>query len=191
MQSSWIQRHAGTARYELVLCAVLERPFVANKHRRSVAHCVRCSSGAQLLDREVAPATMTSRMHPPKQFLSEIGRRSVPVNGTHQTAGSGVDQQLAPFACGMTGTPAEVCDPQPCDIVGNFPVWLSGNLYRNGPGTFDVRTKDGGVVSLAHWYAGLLGQNKRVLTWCCCPHMFTPTQYISNQRMSLRLLPCG
>ena len=46
------------------------------------------------------------------------------------------DQQ--PFACGLTGTSAEVLEPRQCDVEGAIPSWLQGDLYRNGPGTWDI-----------------------------------------------------
>ena len=152
MQSYKTRQH-DLPRYKLVLAATHARPLCATKHKRHLASCVPCASKPE---REATLAVMPSLMHPPKHLLSEIGRRSVPAQVTRSGPDNGIDHKLAMFACGMTGTPAEVSDPQPCSIEGSFPMWLSGNLYRNGPGTFDVETKDGKVLSLAHWYTGLL-----------------------------------
>ena len=58
---------------------------------------------------------------------------------------------LQPFACGLTGTSVEVLEPRQCDVVGAVPSWLQGDLYRNGPGTFDVETNSGSMYSIAHW----------------------------------------
>lgn len=96
---------------------------------------------------------------PPRRLLSEIGRRA---NGdAHQSSGPATvlgsqhhmpeAGNLQPFACGLTGTSVEVLEPRQCDVEGNIPSWLQGDLYRNGPGTFDINTRSGSVYSIAHW----------------------------------------
>lgn len=43
----------------------------------------------------------------------------------------------------------EETDPVTLDVAGDLPEWLSGTLYRNGPGRFEVGGRD-----LTHWFDG-------------------------------------
>ncbi|MFC6904365.1 carotenoid oxygenase family protein [Halalkalicoccus tibetensis] len=43
----------------------------------------------------------------------------------------------------------EETDPVELDVAGELPEWLSGTLYRNGPGDFEVGDRD-----LTHWFDG-------------------------------------
>jgi carotenoid cleavage dioxygenase-like enzyme len=52
-------------------------------------------------------------------------------------------------------TCAEVREPVALTVEGHLPPWLRGTLFRNGPGVWDIETKDGGVHSLDHWFDGL------------------------------------
>lgn len=99
---------------------------------------------------------MSTLPEPPRHLLSELGRRAK--GDAHQSSGAakaaGAQHHmpdLQPFACGLTGTSVEVLEPRQCDIEGTVPSWLQGDLYRNGPGTFDVDTSSGSVYSIAHW----------------------------------------
>ena len=104
---------------------------------------------------------MSALIEPPRHLLSEIGLRSkgdahqnskiLTVEGTQDQLPSAEHGGLQPFACGLTGTSVEVLEPRQCDVEGAIPSWLQGDLYRNGPGTFDVETKSGSVYSIAHW----------------------------------------
>ncbi|KAJ3016211.1 UNVERIFIED_CONTAM: hypothetical protein HDU68_012364, partial [Siphonaria sp. JEL0065] len=59
------------------------------------------------------------------------------------------DDDKWPFtACMSDGI--EVPEPVECVVVGSIPTWLSGKLYRNGPGIYNVGTKERNV-SLHHW----------------------------------------
>ena len=60
--------------------------------------------------------------------------------------------ELQSFACGMSGRCPEVSEPQACELQGTVPPWLQGDLYRNGPGTWDIQTKSGQIFSMGHWY---------------------------------------
>jgi torulene dioxygenase len=62
--------------------------------------------------------------------------------------------QLADFALGLANV-QEIAEPQPATVAGNIPTWLNGKLYRIGPGTYDIKSKDGKTVSFAHWFDGL------------------------------------
>ena len=102
--------------------------------------------------------TMPSLPEPPRQLLPELGRRAVGRSSTaKQLASDGsvtapALADLPPFACGLTGTSVEVLEPRRCEVEGSVPSWLEGDLYRNGPGVWDVETKGGQVFSLPHWY---------------------------------------
>jgi torulene dioxygenase len=50
---------------------------------------------------------------------------------------------------------AEQPDPIKLDVHGQIPSWLSGALYRTGPGTFSVPTEHGHEWKPAHWFDGL------------------------------------
>lgn len=101
---------------------------------------------------------MPSLSEPPRHLLPELGHKllghtgslkQLPKNGSTTTPAH-ID--LPPFACGLTGTSVEVLEPTRCDIDGAIPSWLEGNLYRNGPGVWDIQTKGGQMYSVAHWY---------------------------------------
>ncbi len=101
---------------------------------------------------------MPSLSEPPRHLLPELGRKlfghtgspkQLPRNGSITPAHA----DLPPFACGLTGTSVEVLEPRRCDVEGTVPSWLEGNLFRNGPGVWDIETKGGQTYSVAHWYA--------------------------------------
>ncbi|TFK46215.1 carotenoid oxygenase [Heliocybe sulcata] len=48
-------------------------------------------------------------------------------------------------------------EPVNLRVTGTIPSWLTGRLYRTGPGTFDVPSSKAasGVVNLKHWFDGL------------------------------------
>ena len=50
---------------------------------------------------------------------------------------------------------AEQPDPIRLDVHGQIPPWLTGTLYRTGPGTFSVPTKHGYDWKPVHWFDGL------------------------------------
>jgi carotenoid cleavage dioxygenase-like enzyme len=54
-----------------------------------------------------------------------------------------------PYAAGLESVGREF-DRVECPVEGTIPSWLSGTLFRNGPGQFEV---DG--QSLNHWFDGL------------------------------------
>lgn len=103
---------------------------------------------------------MSTLPEPPRRLLSEIGLRTkgdahqsskaVNVERTRDQLPS-EQEHLQPFACGLMGTSVEVLEPRQCGVEGAIPSWLQGDLYRNGPGTFDVETTSGSVYSIAHW----------------------------------------
>lgn len=41
-------------------------------------------------------------------------------------------------------------DPTTCPTIGDIPLWLTGNLYRIGPGKFDFKKQ-----SVNHWFDGM------------------------------------
>ena len=55
---------------------------------------------------------------------------------------------------GLNNT-AEQPNPIKLDVYGQIPSWLSGALYRTGPGTFSIPTKRGSDWKPAHWFDGL------------------------------------
>ena len=55
---------------------------------------------------------------------------------------------------GLNNTP-EQPDPIKLDVHGQIPPWLSGALYRTGPGTFSIPTKYGYEWKPGHWFDGL------------------------------------
>lgn len=50
---------------------------------------------------------------------------------------------------------AEQPDPVKLHVHGQIPSWLSGILYRTGPGTFSIPTKQGHEWKPVHWFDGL------------------------------------
>lgn len=59
-------------------------------------------------------------------------------------------------ALGLQNAP-EVLTPVQLPLSGKFPTWLTGSLYRTGPGTFSVKTKKNkrGAYDVAHWFDGI------------------------------------
>ncbi|KAI0917770.1 hypothetical protein AcV7_007097 [Taiwanofungus camphoratus] len=53
-------------------------------------------------------------------------------------------------------------EPVPLRVKGQIPTWLTGSLYRTGPGTFRVPSASPAkpAVNIAHWFDGL-GMNHR------------------------------
>ena len=101
---------------------------------------------------------MSTLLEPPRHLLPELGRKlkaaqnstgAARLDGAQLKQHEQGDQQ--PFACALTGTSVEVLEPSQCDVEGTIPSWLEGDLYRNGPGTWDIETKNGSIYSLAHW----------------------------------------
>lgn len=118
-------------------------------------------SGVQIGQAPPPREPMSTLPEPPRRLLSEIGLRTkgnahqsskaVIGDKTRDQLPSAEQENLQPFACGLMGTSVEVLEPRQCDVEGAIPSWLQGDLYRNGPGTFDVETKSGSVYSIAHW----------------------------------------
>ncbi|KAJ2960257.1 hypothetical protein NQZ79_g4392 [Umbelopsis isabellina] len=52
-------------------------------------------------------------------------------------------------------TQPEVLNPVECTVHGEIPAWISGILYRAGPGTFDIDLPDGKKYEIQHWFDGL------------------------------------
>ncbi|DBA84901.1 TPA: hypothetical protein ACH3X1_005915 [Trebouxia sp. C0004] len=113
---------------------------------------------------------MPSLSEPPRHLLPELGRKlfghkgslkQLPENGSTT---SPAHADLPPFACGLTGTSVEVLEPRRCEVEGIVPSWLEGNLFRNGPGVWDIETKGGQTYSVAHWFGGLTVMHKFQIT---------------------------
>ncbi|KAK0525881.1 hypothetical protein OC842_005371 [Tilletia horrida] len=51
-------------------------------------------------------------------------------------------------------TTPEHPEPVALEVKGRFPPWLSGTLWRNGPGTYELPTKDGKLCEISHWFDG-------------------------------------
>lgn len=83
---------------------------------------------------------------PPRHCIHDIGQK---VKGS----ASALVEEFQPFACGMSGRSVEILKPQSCEVVGILPEWLQGQLFRNGPGMWDMHTKSGEMFSFAHWSA--------------------------------------
>lgn len=62
----------------------------------------------------------------------------------------------AGYAVGFENA-VEQREPVTLRVKGEIPPWLTGRLYRTGPGTFRVPSKKapGEMVNLAHWFDGL------------------------------------
>lgn len=150
MHSFWTRCHAAICTHKVAASSPLsEKTYTRTRFPSCRARClVRPQS---TVDLDAPSATMPAVHQPPAHLLPEIGRRSVLSNGASKGSSQATDQKLAPFACGMTGTPVEVPDARPCRVHGRLPQWLQGDLYRNGPGTFDIRTDAGQVFSIPHW----------------------------------------
>lgn len=148
--STW--QHTATCAPYFAATAAFPRFDFARYRQRNQPVSVRCVVTPQSpADTAVSAEAMPSLPQPRADLLLEVGRRSVLVNGASKAPEHHTDQQLAPFACGMSGTPVEVPDARPCQLTGTLPTWLQGDLYRNGPGTFDIRTDSGRVFSVPHW----------------------------------------
>lgn len=39
--------------------------------------------------------------------------------------------------------------------TGEIPSWLDGSYYKNGPGIFEIKTKNGNLIKFNHWFDGL------------------------------------
>lgn len=60
------------------------------------------------------------------------------------------------YRLGFTNIKEELNENVSLEVRGSLPSWLSGSLYRNGPGIFEVPKKDGnGTFSIPHWFDGL------------------------------------
>jgi torulene dioxygenase len=59
-------------------------------------------------------------------------------------------------ALGFQNVP-EVLIPVQLPIHGSLPSWLSGTLYRTGPGTYQVKTEKNkkGYHDVQHWFDGI------------------------------------
>ena len=151
MHSFWTRCHGAVCTYKLPASSPLSDKTYARTRSTELPRA-RCLVRPQsTVDLDAPSAKMPAVHQPPAHLLPEIGRRSVLLNGASKGAVQATDQKLAPFACGMSGTPVEVPDARPCRVHGSFPQWLRGDLYRNGPGTFDIRTDAGQVFSIPHW----------------------------------------
>ncbi|ORY47688.1 hypothetical protein BCR33DRAFT_782784 [Rhizoclosmatium globosum] len=63
-----------------------------------------------------------------------------------------VDDSKWPFiACMEDGT--QVSEETECQVSGVIPNWLEGQLYRTGPGIYEVNS-DGRTITLDHWFDG-------------------------------------
>ncbi len=92
---------------------------------------------------------MPALVAPPRNCIPDIGRKVKGDAPEHV-------EDLQPFACGMTGRSIEVLKPQDCEVLGTIPEWVQGQLYRNGPGAWDIQTRSGEMYSMAHWSVQLL-----------------------------------
>ena len=45
-------------------------------------------------------------------------------------------------------------------VKGTIPHWVRGSLYRVGPGTWDIETKNGKTFTVGHWFDGLTQLHK-------------------------------
>jgi torulene dioxygenase len=48
----------------------------------------------------------------------------------------------------------EQVEPIRLKVKGSIPYWLTGKLYRIGPGTYDIPLKNGGTYHAKHWFNG-------------------------------------
>ncbi|KAI9349576.1 carotenoid oxygenase [Obelidium mucronatum] len=69
------------------------------------------------------------------------------------TSHAAVDDPQWPFVATYNDG-KEVLDPIECTIEGAIPSWLSGQLYRTGPGILAVEA-EGRKISLNHWFDGI------------------------------------
>ena len=70
-----------------------------------------------------------------------------------------MSRQQSDFSLGLNNT-AEQLVPITLDVRGHIPLWLSGTLYRTGPGTFSIPTKHDYEWKSVHWFDGY-GLNHR------------------------------
>eukprot|EP00158_Paraphelidium_tribonemae_P005034 Partr_v1_DN27125_c1_g1_i1_m15640 putative dioxygenase len=67
------------------------------------------------------------------------------------------DSKIYPYVAGFSNC-EETPENTSCEISGTIPAWLSGVLYRAGPGIFDVSPAEGaskGGYSFDHWFDGI------------------------------------
>ncbi|KAJ3291568.1 hypothetical protein HDU79_002297 [Rhizoclosmatium sp. JEL0117] len=67
-----------------------------------------------------------------------------------------IDDPQWPFLAALTDFKQEneVLEPVECAVEGSIPGWLHGQLYRTGPGIFDIQA-EGRTISLDHWFDGI------------------------------------
>lgn len=63
------------------------------------------------------------------------------------------------IALGLQNTPEQL-EPIRLQVRGSIPDWLTGSLYRTGPGTFSVPLQGGGTYEVKHWFEGI-GMNHK------------------------------
>jgi torulene dioxygenase len=64
------------------------------------------------------------------------------------------DGKTSYYAYGLQNF-VEQREPVRLRVNGSIPPWLSGSLYRTGPGTNSIPLKDGGVYHVQHWFDGI------------------------------------
>lgn len=63
------------------------------------------------------------------------------------------DGKTSVLAFGLQNTPEQL-EPIQLKVQGSIPTWLSGSLYRTGPGTYDIPLDNGGVYHVNYWFNG-------------------------------------
>jgi torulene dioxygenase len=69
------------------------------------------------------------------------------------------DGKTSYYAYGLQNA-VEQREPIRLKVKGSIPPWLTGSLYRTGPGTHSIPLKSGGVFHVKHWFDGM-GMNHR------------------------------
>lgn len=64
------------------------------------------------------------------------------------------DAKPGPLHCGFTTAP-EILDEVDLPVTGQIPPYVTGLLFRNGPGLYEVTHKNGETTQFNHWFDGI------------------------------------
>lgn len=71
-----------------------------------------------------------------------------------KTVNLSIEERLTDFAAGFVSV-KEMPQEVQLKVTGRIPHFLQGNLYRIGPGIFDVAHADGELADKTHWFDGI------------------------------------
>ncbi|KAI1171007.1 beta,beta-carotene 9',10'-dioxygenase [Nemania sp. FL0916] len=87
-----------------------------------------------------------------------------------------------PNEAGFEGL-TEVRGPVDLKVIGSFPPWAAGTLYRTGPGGYTVENTPNGTFKTTHWFDGFAHTHKfEILTDPCERNGTTRVRYSSRHQ---------